>query len=347
VSIVSILILIVAAILAGSLSLGEERTWGTHSWHMTMPFSVRKQWFIKLLVAILGSLVSTAVVTIVGQFLFGQYVYQTFGPNVLSSLLLGLSLLCVAAFWCASVVKGTVRAALLVFPAVASIALPYKWGVILADGGIFLGSTVSRFHPFPFSDSTERILSDIEFGRFTEFWPVVVVVLFALIQTYGLFRIEPRDGFLGIIRHLVPVLILVFVCGFLQLVPYVLLNAANTQTWNVLRETSKAVDKLNLDPTKLDPARPLQLTLDDLAKTSPVSDPVRRALRDTTITVTPRAITRRFGWDGRNRRWITESSAYFSTVHLKNDWSCSMYGSEYLVFSCTSPSGHWGYPAFP
>ena len=35
---------LLVAILAGSLSLGEERTSGTHAWHMTLPVSALWQW---------------------------------------------------------------------------------------------------------------------------------------------------------------------------------------------------------------------------------------------------------------------------------------------------------------
>ena len=40
--------------LAGILSLGEERTSGTLAWHMTLPISARRQWLIKLLVAMVS-----------------------------------------------------------------------------------------------------------------------------------------------------------------------------------------------------------------------------------------------------------------------------------------------------
>src|ERR1700687_1075002 len=44
------------AVLAGTMSLGEERTSGTHSWHMTLPVSTRRQWLIKLVAAMFTGL---------------------------------------------------------------------------------------------------------------------------------------------------------------------------------------------------------------------------------------------------------------------------------------------------
>jgi hypothetical protein len=51
---------LIIALLAGSLSLGEERTSGTHSWHMTLPVSARRQWLIKLFVALFAGILCAA-----------------------------------------------------------------------------------------------------------------------------------------------------------------------------------------------------------------------------------------------------------------------------------------------
>ena len=59
-----ILVTPLIAILAGSLSLWEERTSGTHSWHMTLPVSARRQWLIKLAVAIFTSLVCAVLLPV-------------------------------------------------------------------------------------------------------------------------------------------------------------------------------------------------------------------------------------------------------------------------------------------
>src|SRR5262245_31069828 len=47
--------LLLASVLAGSLSIGEERSLGTHAWHMTLPCSVRTQWLTKLIVSVITS----------------------------------------------------------------------------------------------------------------------------------------------------------------------------------------------------------------------------------------------------------------------------------------------------
>ena len=45
------------AILAGSLSLWQEKTLGTHSWHMTLPVAARRLWLIKPIMALSTGLV--------------------------------------------------------------------------------------------------------------------------------------------------------------------------------------------------------------------------------------------------------------------------------------------------
>src|SRR5262245_66485199 len=66
------------AVLAGALSLGEERTLGLHAWNMTQPVSVRRQWAIKLITAVLASLVSSGGVVLAARLLFGPDFLQQF-----------------------------------------------------------------------------------------------------------------------------------------------------------------------------------------------------------------------------------------------------------------------------
>ena len=97
------------AILAGSLSLGEERTSGTHLWHLTLPVSARRQWFIKLCMALFAGFVGAGLVPllIAGRLLGSSHILAD--VHVGRDLLVGAVLLTFAAFWCACAVKGTVR----------------------------------------------------------------------------------------------------------------------------------------------------------------------------------------------------------------------------------------------
>ena len=59
--IVGVVSTLMIAILAGSLSLGEERTSGTHAWHMTLPVSALRQWLIKLFMALFAGFVGAGL----------------------------------------------------------------------------------------------------------------------------------------------------------------------------------------------------------------------------------------------------------------------------------------------
>src|SRR5205807_3921987 len=50
------------ALLSGSLSLGEEKTWGTHDWLLTLPVSPSLQWFVKLATGIFISVLCGALI---------------------------------------------------------------------------------------------------------------------------------------------------------------------------------------------------------------------------------------------------------------------------------------------
>jgi hypothetical protein len=101
-----------SAILAGSLSMGEERTLGTHSSNRTLPVSATVQWLIKLTVILFVSCLGLIFPVAVAQAAFARDFISSFEPTLF--LFAVPSLLSVAAFFCASAVKGTVRAALLV-----------------------------------------------------------------------------------------------------------------------------------------------------------------------------------------------------------------------------------------
>ena len=107
--IVGVVSTLMIAILAGSLSLGEERTSGTHSWHLTLPVSARRQWFIKLCMALFAGFVGAGLLPllIAGRLLGSSHMFADvhFGMD----WLLGVVLLTFAAFWCACAVNGTVR----------------------------------------------------------------------------------------------------------------------------------------------------------------------------------------------------------------------------------------------
>jgi len=119
-------------ILAGCLSLGEERALGLASWHLTLPVAVRIQWWIKLAMSaltavVLGLLLPRALTWIATGFpgtSASAFANRDDSPWMQLSLLSGP--LFVLSFWASTLVANTVRAALLAtiaFVALCSCAM--------------------------------------------------------------------------------------------------------------------------------------------------------------------------------------------------------------------------------
>ncbi len=300
---------ILIAILAGILSLGEERTSGTHSWHMTLPVPARRQWLIKLVMAMFAGfvcavLLPTLVVTVVG-FIFGSP-FMFVDPRSEMVWLPAVLLLSFASFWCACAVSGTVRAALWVVPAMGAVFLASRcgdWvaGKLAQTTGTLVDLVVSWFRISPFND--------FPYGTKIT-WVLVPTFLFAVIQSYRLFRRQPEDGLRSMIRCLLPVAIVAFLCSFA-------LGASGfgfqPRRWDPSFETYLAIEKLQPGVTKLDAAHPLRLTVEDLAKVSPLSALTRRWLRNSNITFSP----------------DQAHSGYFATIHLAGGLDCRLAVRHY------------------
>jgi ABC-type transport system involved in multi-copper enzyme maturation permease subunit len=300
-------------LLAGSLPLGEERNWGTHSWNMTLPVSARRQWLIKLVTAMFTGLVCAvllpAFVLIGCGIFFGSPLLFVDlhaklwlpgnGPASFDPFLLLLAIF--ASFWCACAVNGTVRATMWVVPGVSALFIASRCGDWVAaklaqTTGTLMDLVVSWFHLSPFNG--------IPAGPQVT-WLIVPAVLFAVVQSYHLFRTQPEGSTLSMVRYLLPLAIVVFLCSFslgasgLGLQP---------ERWDPLYETFLSIERLQpAVTTKLDAAHPLQLTVEDLAKPSFLSASTRRWLGDSNITVAPNGAP----------------SGYIATIHLASGLDCT------------------------
>lgn len=328
-----------AGILAGSLSLGEERTSGTHSWHLTLPVSARRQWLIKLLMALFAGCLCGAVlpfmVVISGGLRFGLpfmhvFVLQSAGMVwVLEALIL-----CLASFWCASAVKGTARAAMWVFPVLIGLGFAGDFGGWVADRLMEL--VVSRFDVFAAFAFTNAV-SNVQYtGVGANFMLIatlflVPMLLVVLIQSYRLFRIQVQDGTLFVIRNLIPLAITAFLCSFSLLAFFFLVDHAKREMWTMFHETHEAIEKVQPGTPNLDAMHPLQLTGEDLAKTALLSERTRRWLRNSTITVAPdKPQTHPGGYCCSGNSGSTtfpadrDFSLYLATIHLASGSNCTL-----------------------
>jgi len=285
------------AILAGSLPLGEERTSGTHAWQLTLPVSARRQWFIKLCMALFAGFVGAGLVPLlIAGRLWGSFADVHIGRD----LPVGAVLLTFAAFWCACAVKGTVPAVLWALPVM--IALYFAGELGKWAGPALTNLFFSRFDPFSnvkFAEAVSSIFETFPFSRstFWEFfynrgylvpmeWAVLVPTLsLATIQSYRLFRAQVQDSALSLVRNLLPLALVTFLCSFSLMAFFSFVVRARNQRSIALFETIDAIQKIQAGGVKLDAAHPLQLTVDDLAKAFTLSKSTRRLLGNSHITL--------------------------------------------------------------
>jgi hypothetical protein len=297
---------LIIAILAGSLSLGEERTSDTHAWHMTLPVSALRQWLIKLSIALFAGLIGAVLLPmlllIAGGSLAGSpfmFVDMGFGKF----WLLVVVVLTFAAFWCACATNGTVGAVLWVFPVLIAVALAYAFGE--RAGRELVDLFFARFDPFAsvrFANAVSRFGSNV-FIRLIDAASdnmtdsvhaafvlnatlLVPTLLYAVIQSYRLFRAQVQDRAMSVVRSLLPLALIGFLCSFSSLAFYTFVGRApQDPKIMALFETAVALQKFQSGVGKLDAAQPLQLTVEDLAKVSPLSKSTRRFLGNSHITL--------------------------------------------------------------
>jgi ABC-type transport system involved in multi-copper enzyme maturation permease subunit len=283
-------------ILAGSLSLGEERAWGTHSWHLTLPVSAWRQWLIKLVIAMLSGVVCGVLlptfVLLAGGFVHGSPL-RFADPHGEILWLLTASLLSFASFWCACAVSGTVRAVravLWLFPVLGALLLAAGFGDWVGTGLMDrVASSFDLFTDFQFTNA----VSNFQFSNIAATpSPLLTLVLlptflFAVILSYRLFRVQLEDNALSVIRSLSPLALVAFLCSFSLMAFHALVDHAKQQMWTMFRETHEAIEAIQPGTPNLDASHPLQLTEQDLAKAAPLSERTRRWLGNSRLTVAP------------------------------------------------------------
>jgi hypothetical protein len=306
------------AILAGSLSLGEEKTSGTHAWQLTLPAPALLLWRIKLLMAMLAGVVGAWLLPVLITHNLRDPSDTFMGMDFSTLWLLVVFALTFAAFWCACAVDGTVAAVLWVIPVAC----------VLGGAGYFAQELANAmltpiWGPKPFAGSGSdawlvsvsqsrqvlNLFGNLRFDWWAEsvtyrhlealsilenpiFYMAIVGVpalILALVQSFRLFRTQAQVGTRRVVRNLLPLVLLVFLCGFF-------FTAFSAFWWRAASEvnilngaTGRAIQISLPAAAKLHPAGPLQLTGDDVAKAWPwpLEESVRRWLTGARIIVTP------------------------------------------------------------
>jgi ABC-type transport system involved in multi-copper enzyme maturation permease subunit len=333
------------AVLAGSLSLGEERSSGTHSWHLTQPVPAGQQWLIKLVMALFTGLVCAVLLPAMAVMAGGHIAGS---PFVIVDLVRGMAwalwvlLLTFAAFWCVCVVNGTVRAVLWVFPVMIALTLAGRFGAWLAPEVAALA--VSRFDLFANLRFTNAV-SNIQL--FSTGAPSMLFVLLllaptlllAVIQSYRLFRRQLQDSNLFVIRRLLPLALVTFLSIFCWMAFLACVVEAKQQMWSMFRETHEAIERIQPGTANLDARHPLKLTVEDLDKVAPLSERTRRWLVNSSIIVVPDKPHPGQYCCGGNSRGTTfhpdqPYAWYLATINLPSGSSCIVSfqaGREYGI----------------
>ena len=286
--------------LAGMLSLGEERRSGTQAWHMTLPISAGRQWLIKLVTAVLSGLACSVLLPVLTLVAVGSvygspfmFVYRRGSPD----WLILYPILIFACFWCACAANGTERAAAWIAPATAAVFFASSSGTWLGQElarttGTMKDFVVSWFHMSPLA-----LANVTESAREGVLWLFVPTLLFALIQSYRLFRTQPQESVQWILRCVLPVVAVTMLFSFSASAGFL------SSRWEPFDETRQGIDRLQSGEAKL------ELTGEDLAKGAPLTAPTRRWLQGSTITVAPDR---------------SPSSGYLATIHLASGLECRL-----------------------
>ena len=281
---------LLSMVLAGTLSMAEERTLGTQSWHLTLPVAAGLQWLIKLGVALFAGFAGLALPILVAQSALG-IAFSSLYPAAWMQLPFSLvvsSAISFTAFWCACAVKGTVRAALCVFPALGLVLYAFRAGYWAAQWLVrsdLLESTLLRFHPF---GPAARSIVDLTIGRYIVLWIFIPPLALGLIQTWRLFRQEITDSILSAFRYLLPVAAVAFFFGFASLLPVLVIHSAGSAVYRTIDEIHAEVGKLQ-----------------------------------TTITIRPKEGD---NWLEIHK----QQSDYFPTIRFRNDWECTAFSGPYF-----------------
>ncbi len=303
----------VAPVFAGILSLGEERSSGTQSWHMTLPVSPLRQWLIKLVMAMLAGFLSAVllpllVVIAIGSVFGSPFLFVDF--RELRDWMILVPAMTFASFWCACAANGTVRASLWVATVPAAIVFARSGGTWLGQELVRTTGTVrdlalSWYHlsPLAFTSVTDSARAGV-------LWLFVPALLLGLIQSSRLFRIQPQDSLLWMLRCLMPAALVTVLWSFSVSAGFV------SSRWEPFGETRKALDKLQpgAKSAAKNAAVRLELSGEDLAKNSALTALTQRWLRGSSITVAPDK---------------AHSSGYLATIHLSSGLECRLTVAHY------------------
>jgi hypothetical protein len=319
----------IIAILAGCLSLGEEKISGTHAWHRTLPISAARLWWVKLCVALVVSFVCAGLVPAAllttGEHLF-PLVFSHLPSNFQPLWLSAVVFVTLLSFWYACAVNGTVTAVACVVPTLAIfLATPAiaNWaGRALADfvaarSNLFGNFRVAAFLSGLGNRHVDAMINFINPAApsATQFIFWIPTLILAVIQSYRLFKAPIRNGAFPAARKLSPLVVLALLCGASTYAFVWLSNAAGSRVWGTTFAVDRAIQSVLSNSPNREAPQPLQLSADDLKKAYPPHVLTSPYLEGATVTVLPdKAHPTTCCSQYAPGRWVIWN--YTATVHL-------------------------------
>jgi len=315
---------LLATVLAGSLSVGEERSLGTHSWQMTLPLPAWRQWFVKLTVVILVSFAGLTVPALLAESIFKESFSKVFvigsGGNQLIWFFTVTSALSIAAFWCACGVNGTVRAALWSILAIAAVAFSVRMALMLLLS--FGQTSVMRFVAVRLGPSIGFALVnrfDVGWARYVEpFLLNVLPLVFALVQSARAFRRDVRNNLSSTLRYVLKPAAVTFIASVLLFAPFVFQMNVVERGMDVAAQVHQNIKQLRLDLTNTDAEHTRTLTENEVV-TVVSSDAPRQWFAGATFEVHTE-LTNIYTAKGAGTR-----TGMVTTIHLANGKTCKVH----------------------
>ena len=288
---------IVIALLAGALSLGEEKNWGTHAWQLTMPVSHSVQWLVKLLVALFTSVICAAAIPI-SVLLVAGWSHGSprlyLGDTDLWFYPLASALFTLMAFWSCCAVKGTVHSVVGFFVLLFGLAFAISFGPWLgvqATSGI-CNLVVERLDPVRVGYVVSVLIgAGIPDLGSTVVFPIIVLSLatVGLLQSLRMFRAPAAQSKRYIVGRAIPLAAICLLPSFALAAFFEFSRASWHQQEAMWTDVHNAIEAVQLARTEQKAAQPQRLTMEALAKASPLSASTRKWLSNSHIVVIPEA----------------------------------------------------------
>ena len=328
----------VAMALAGCVSMGEERTSGTQSWHQTLPLSIPVQWWIKLLVGLSSAIICGGLIPIGLAFLARDVQAAQLKPaiesmRIVSPELLGVFIL---GFWSACLVRGTTSASLMMAIAgtlLFSLAQIGVWasGQHNPFAGIVANQIlafIARFQLNPFLFSKYGL--NFNPPPYRSIWNpedflwMLPMLGLAIVQSYRLFRVQNPGGARWIMRKLLPISAVYFLTVFT--VGFAGSQVLYLATSGLFLDVGHAVVAVQPDVTTLDSSHPLKLTAVELTAATSMASQTRRWLEGAMLTISTidEAGHRKYDAIQEVSRPPKGRPSYLVTIELARGASCSL-----------------------